>query len=111
MPEKIIQGFSTIGTAIDKGGKVVARDLFVGIDTTIYSISVGTPDYIADIRQQNERIVDPDLKIHDNIFPVPEETIVDFGLVYSTIVKAPMEILRPYLREQVLDEDSSSPQD
>jgi hypothetical protein len=110
MTENKVSGFSPIGTATDREGKVIARDLFLGIRTKVYSLSVGTPAYIAEIKQKNERITDPDLKINENIFPIPEEVIAEFDQVYSAINKAPTEMLMPYLREQALDEDPSPPQ-
>ena len=88
-------GISDLSTFKDGDGQVIGRSLLLESPQGFFTLHVGTPAYISLIRQENLKIKDPEMKMHDNILPMPSvETTV---IVANRLSQTPPENIDEFL--------------
>ena len=85
-------------------GNIASRLLMIMTDNNVYLLRVGLPEYIRRVKNINAKNPDPDTRLDEIIFPLPD--MKDFEVVVERLklVAVHPENLTPYLKEVEIEE-------
>lgn len=86
-----------VGFIRNKAGKVLSRELVIGKGGVKYLVSVGLPDYLAQVGLMNSTLPE-DAREFDNILPMKD--ISSVKEICRQLSKIPLNKLQPYLTPQ-----------
>ena len=77
--------------------QIMARDLMISLDSKHYIITVGTPQYLADLKSHHRRL-DASSEFDEKIYILDD--VSDVSELCRKLLRIPFEDLSPYLVEQ-----------
>ena len=86
------------GFTPDVNGQIIAGDVHLVLKGKPYLISVGTEEYVTQLRRDNEG-KSPEDQLNDRVLILGQEEIVE-PRICERLSKLPFEALEPYLVEQ-----------
>ncbi len=106
MPKKF-NDFLVVGH-VEKFGRVVANDILFLKDNTPYMVTIGTVEYVDDLKNANEKNIDKTLESfeagEENVYVVDDPT--DVERIRNKLLKAPLNEIETFLTPQEMDEES-----